>query len=218
MRPPALPNVRRLAAIMDRLRGPGGCPWDLSQDHRSIRPYLLEEAHEVLAAIDDGDDERLAEELGDLLLQVIFHARMAAERGAFTLDDVARRTCAKLIERHPHVFGKMRVAGTRDVLVNWERIKARGGRRPLDGLPPALPALLAAFRVAQKLDRVGRTIPPTATLRREVAARARRVAGRGTARDVGRLLLAVAFLAARRGIDPESALREEVRRIARRHG
>lgn len=209
---------------MDRLRAPGGCPWDREQDHRSLRPYLLEETHEVLRALDEGDDAALREELGDLLLQIVFHARLAAERGAFDLDDVGRAVCEKIVGRHPHVFGTTRVRGTRDVLVNWERIKEREGKGrsrkkgPLSGIPEAMPALLRAFRVAEKLDRRPGAMPATAAVRRDLRLHAGRLARsrRASPRDVGGLLLAAAFLASRAGVDPESELREEILRFTRR--
>src|SRR5438876_7403154 len=113
-----------LVRVMARLRGPGGCPWDLEQTHQSLARHLLEETHETLEAIDQGDPDRLREELGDVLLQVVFHAEMARQEGTFDVDDVAESITAKLIRRHPHVFGDVEVESTAEVLVNWERIKA----------------------------------------------------------------------------------------------
>ena len=118
-----------LVRVMARLRGPGGCPWDHEQTHASLARHLLEETHEVLEAIDLDDRERLREELGDVLLQVVFHAQMAADDGAWDVDDVAESIVRKLIRRHPHVFGDVEVSGPDEVLVNWERIKSgRTGR------------------------------------------------------------------------------------------
>ena len=138
-----------LVRVMARLRGPGGCPWDLEQTHSSLAHHLLEETHEVLDAIDRGDRERLREELGDVLLQVVFHAQMAADDGAWDLDDVARGIVEKLIRRHPHVFGEVEVSGADEVLVNWERIKAeeKGPRALEDDIPETLPALARAAKV-----------------------------------------------------------------------
>jgi MazG family protein len=120
---------REFVAVIKALRTPGtGCPWDLEQDHRTLRPYLVEEAHEVLDAIDRGDDAALCEELGDLLLQVVLHAQVAGDRGAFAVTDVVRGITAKMVRRHPHVFGSVRVSGTEEVRQNWERIKADEAR------------------------------------------------------------------------------------------
>src|SRR5207245_5370492 len=117
-------RVVDLLNVMERLRGPGGCPWDREQTHRSLARHLLEEAHETLEAIDSGDPDRLREELGDLLLQVVFHAEMAMQDGAFDIDDVAKGITTKLVRRHPHVFGDVEVGSAAEVLVNWEGIEA----------------------------------------------------------------------------------------------
>ena len=149
-----------LARVMHRLRAPGGCPWDGEQTHRSLTPYLIEEAYEVIEAIESGDDEELCEELGDLLLQSAFHAELARERDAFTLLDVVRRISEKLVRRHPHVFGDTVVSGTSEVLRNWAQIKAKeredsGDRSALAGVPRAMPALLRAQRLGEKAAQVG---------------------------------------------------------------
>ncbi len=151
-----------LVDIMARLRAPGGCPWDREQDHATLKPYLLEEAYEVLDAIDAGDDGELCAELGDVLLQVVFHAQVASEADRFTVDDVCQAIVDKLIRRHPHVFGDTAVDGAGDVLRNWEQIKLeeRGGApesppSALDGVPRPMPALLRAQRVQEKASRVG---------------------------------------------------------------
>ncbi len=150
-----------LVATMVRLRSPQGCPWDREQDHRTLKPYLLEEAYEVLEAIDAGADADLCAELGDLLLQIVFHAQVAAEDGRFTMDEVCRAIVDKLVRRHPHVFGDLQVDGAGQVAANWEAIKRSeredGGRTAsaLDGVPKPLPALLRAQRVQTKASRVG---------------------------------------------------------------
>jgi tetrapyrrole methylase family protein/MazG family protein len=142
-----------------RLRGPDGCPWDRKQDHRSLKPYLLEEAYEVLEAIDDERDGRLSEELGDLLLQIMLHAQIASERGAFDIEKIAGEISDKLIERHPHVFHKKQDITAGQVLQNWEHIKQKKAKNDdysvLQGVPRALPALLKAFRVQEKVGRFG---------------------------------------------------------------
>ncbi|MBI4518388.1 MAG: nucleoside triphosphate pyrophosphohydrolase [Deltaproteobacteria bacterium] len=149
-----------LVQIMERLRAPGGCPWDREQSHASIKPYLIEEAYEVIEAIEANDDTELCLELGDLLLQVVFHAEMAQERGAFAIGDVIRAICEKLIRRHPHVFGDLEVKDSDEVLRNWSRIKAaerqhREDRSALAGVPRAMPALIRAQRLGEKAARVG---------------------------------------------------------------
>ncbi len=154
-----------LVQIMARLRGEGGCPWDREQNHQTLRPYLIEETHEVIEAIDQGSDEKLLEELGDLLLQVVFHAQIGEEEGRFSIQDVIGRIHDKLVRRHPHVFGDVDADTSEKVLKNWEAIKMdeRNGQRKneeavasvLDGVPASLPALLKAQRVQTKVGRVG---------------------------------------------------------------
>ena len=154
------PLFERLLAIMATLRGPGGCPWDREQTRASLKPYLIEEAYEVLEALDGADSAHLQEELGDLLFQVVFHAQLAAERGEFSMADLLRRLADKMIGRHPHVFGDAAVATPREALAQWEALKQReaeqAGRRRsvIDGVPRALPALLRAQRVQSKASRV----------------------------------------------------------------
>jgi tetrapyrrole methylase family protein / MazG family protein len=155
-------SFAELVAVMARLRSTTGCPWDREQDHASLKPYLLEEAYEALEAIDAGDDEELKKELGDVLLQVVFHAQIAAEEQRFAIDDVCRAIVDKLIHRHPHVFGTEQADDSETVLKNWERIKKeeRQGQQEtppsaLDGVPQVLPALLRAQRVQHKASRVG---------------------------------------------------------------
>ena len=151
----------KLVEIMARLRAEDGCPWDRQQTHTSLKPYLLEEAYEVLEAIDGEDDGEFCKELGDVLLQVVFHAQIAREEDRFSIEEVCQAIVDKLIRRHPHVFGDTQVAGAGEVLTNWERIKQAERReeaRPasiLDGVPGQLPALLRAQRVQAKAARVG---------------------------------------------------------------
>ncbi|MCK4924416.1 MAG: nucleoside triphosphate pyrophosphohydrolase [Spirochaetes bacterium] len=141
---------------MARLRRKDGCPWDREQSHESLKPYIIEETYEVLDAIDRKDDDELREELGDVLLQIVFHAQIAAEQSRFTMDDVAAAIVEKLKRRHPHVFGNVEVEDSREVLRNWEEIKKEEGKDSvLDGVPDGLPALLKAQRVQEKVRRVG---------------------------------------------------------------
>jgi MazG family protein len=151
--------VERLRGIMHRLRAPGGCPWDAEQTHESLIPNLIEEAYEVAEAIRTGETGLMVEELGDLLLQPIFHAELGAERGDFDLDDVATAISEKLVRRHPHVFGESGVEGTEGVLKQWEEIKdlekGDGKAHYLDGMPVALPALMRAQKIQKKVAKVG---------------------------------------------------------------
>src|SRR6266851_983591 len=154
------PAINDLVRIMARLRSPKGCPWDREQDHKSLRWHAVEEVYELLDAIEAGDDHEMIEELGDLLLQVVFHCQLARERGAFDFEEVARHITDKLIRRHPHVFGDTKVTGVDQVWANWEKIKRaekHGTRhaRPsaLDGIPKHLPALLRAEKLLKKAQR-----------------------------------------------------------------
>lgn len=149
---------RELVEIMTRLRGEGGCPWDREQTRESLKPFLLEETYEVLEALDRGDPAALQEELGDLLLQVIFHATVAREKGEFTIAEVLQTVADKLTRRHPHVFGAASATTSEEVLTRWEAIKRaekQDGTSALDGVPRELPALLRAQRVQEKASRVG---------------------------------------------------------------
>jgi uncharacterized protein YabN with tetrapyrrole methylase and pyrophosphatase domain len=158
--------INELIRVMAKLRSPEGCPWDREQTHKSIRFYLIEEAYELLDSIEAEDDHEMAEELGDLLLHVIFHCQLARERGAFDFEKVAKHVTEKLIRRHPHVFGDTKVKDIQEVWANWEQIKKaekHGTRhaRPsaLDGIPKHLPALLRAEKLVKKARR-GKLIPP----------------------------------------------------------
>ena len=149
-----------LVRIMERLRGPGGCPWDREQTRASIKPYVIEEAYEVAEAIDDNNTDDLRAELGDLLLQVVFHSEMAREEGLFNIEDVIRGINEKLIRRHPHVFSNTEVKDSAEVLRNWARIKGeerqhREDNSVVSGVPRAMPALLRAHRLGEKASHVG---------------------------------------------------------------
>lgn len=194
-------------AIMDRLRSPGGCPWDAEQTHASLAPYAVEEAHELAEAAESGDDAHLREELGDLLLQVLFHARIASERpDGFDIDDVARTLVDKLTYRHPHVFADDgdRGLSAQQVTERWDDLKATRQQRisALDGIPASLPALARAQKVLHRLDRAGVDASGL-----ECAA----VDGVDPEHHLGRELLAVVRRAADQGIDAEAALRSQIR-------
>src|ERR1043165_9275470 len=156
-----IPAINELLRVMARLRSPKGCPWDREQDHRSLRWHAAEEAYELMDAIESGDDRELEEELGDLLLQVVFHSQLARERSAFDFDMVARDICDKLVRRHPHVFGDVKVKDVAQVWANWEKIKraekhGTHRERPsaFDGIPRHLPALLRAEKLVKKAKKV----------------------------------------------------------------
>ena len=207
--------IDRLVEIMARLRDPnGGCPWDLEQDFASIAPYTLEEAYEVDDAIRRGDMRALADELGDLLLQVVFHARMAEEAGHFRFGDVVEGLCEKLVRRHPHVFGDAKVETSAAQTESWEAIKAaeraEAGRAadPLDDVPLALPALARAAKLQRRAARagLGAALPGPGDEKLDAAA-------------LGERLFALVALANREGLDPEQALRaENARFVARLRG
>ena len=187
----------RAVAMMDRLRSPGGCPWDAAQSHRSLAKYLLEETYEALEAIETDDLALLREELGDLLLQVLFHARLAEELPAaqrFGIDDVAGDLVAKLVHRHPHVFADVPVADAAEVNENWERLKAteKGRDSAVDGVPMGQPALALAAKLVSRAGRAGLDVDVSAN-------------------DIGDRLLALVGEAVAAGVDPESALRESAR-------
>jgi len=190
-----------LVETMHRLRAPGGCPWDREQTHETLAKYLLDETYELLEAIEGGSREHLAEELGDLLLQVVFHAEIAEEEGRFDVDDVAVGLTTKLVTRHPHVFGDVAVEGADEVVANWEVIKdvEKGRTSVLEGVPEALPALAYAQKL---LKRAARTGMPSSWV----------TSGDGEA-AYGELLLAVVGAARAAGVDAEAALRRAAKRV-----
>jgi len=211
-----------LVRVMARLRGPEGCPWDAEQDHRSLARHLLEEAHEVLDAIDANDLDRLREELGDLLLQVVFHAQMAADEGRWDVDDVAEGIVGKLIRRHPHVFGDVSVSGAAEVLVNWERIKQeeKGEQHVEYDIPVTLPALARAAKVQRRAAGIGfewrSEAGALAKLREELAELETASDPEEAERELGDVLFAAVSVARTFGIDAESALRRTTRTFAER--
>jgi len=222
-------NFERLVAIMHRLRAPGGCPWDAEQTHESIKPYLVEEAYEVLEAIDSGEAEDLCGELGDLLLQVVFHAEMAAETNRFAVADVVDAICAKMVRRHPHVFGDTEVSGAAEVLQNWSKIKAAerkgsGDQSALAGVPRAMPALLRAHRVSEKAASAGfdwtSAADVIAKLHEELGEIETALRNEGperVAEELGDLLFAATNLARHLGIRSEDALNGATDRFGDRY-
>lgn len=236
--PPADPrDIRSLIAVMRALRTPvTGCPWDLEQTFETIAPYTIEEAYEVADAIERGTRDELCEELGDLLLQVVYHSRMAEEDGAFTFADVIEAVTTKMVRRHPHVFGDAEARTAGAVKGFWERIKdeektgrakhdGSGDARPgaLDGVPLALPAMLRAVKLQKKAARVGFDWPHVngafAKVEEELAELRQEVDGGSQAartEEFGDLLFAIANIGRHLGIDPEAALRATNAKFERR--
>jgi len=226
-----------LVAVMERLRAPGGCPWDAEQTYASLSRYLLEEAYETFDAIQEadatGDTTNLQEELGDLLLQVIFHSTIAKEKGDFTLDEVAEAVSKKLVLRHPHVFGDAKLARAQDVLDNWDTLKAnerkasgkkeKGSGSILDDVPIHFPALLEALKVTTKAAKVGfdwetsdqvfaKLDEEVAELKTEIANGARD----DTEAEIGDLLFVIVNLARKLDVEPETALKRTNRKFRKR--
>jgi tetrapyrrole methylase family protein / MazG family protein len=236
-------EFQKLVGVMSRLRAPKGCPWDREQTHATLRTYLIEEAYEVLDAMESADDAKFAEELGDLLLQVLFHAQIAQEEGRFAISDVVREIHEKMIRRHPHVFGSARAKTAADVLRNWEQIKKgerklkngeesdqlketnEGEESLLDGVPRTLPGLVEALQLTRKAARIGfdwdsvdgifaKLQEETQELRRVLEA-----APTDSARlegEVGDILFVAVNLARFLNIDPEIALKKTSGKFSRR--
>ncbi|HLZ93663.1 MAG TPA: nucleoside triphosphate pyrophosphohydrolase [Candidatus Acidoferrum sp.] len=228
----------RLVELQARLRAPGGCPWDREQTHATLRTYLIEEAYEVLDAMNSGDDAKFANEMGDLLLQVVFHSQIAAEQGRFTAADVVREVHQKMVRRHPHVFGAKRARDAAEVLRNWERIKAQerqgergqGGPKAekeskslLDGVPRTLPATMEGLQLTRKASRAGFDWGEAAgifeKLREECEELRQAADGKEAARveeEMGDLLFAAVNLARFLQVDPEIALKNANAKFSRR--
>jgi len=213
-----------LLTVMARLRSPTGCPWDREQTHRTIRRHAIEEVYELIDAIEANDDHEMAEELGDLLLQVVFHCQLAKERGAFDFERVSRMIVEKLVRRHPHVFGRTKVKGVDEVWANWEKIKRaekKGTRHErasaFDGIPKHLPALLRAEKLVKKARKVFADGHPVAGLRCRAAGRA---ATRPYRKKTNKTTLAAELFdltewAQRHGWSAEELLSDEIKRRER---
>jgi len=212
------PGVSAIFEVVARLRAPDGCPWDREQTHESLRPYLLEETYELLEAIDSGDDAKIKEELGDLLLQVAMHAEIAATESRFDAAEVSEAVAAKMVARHPHVFGSTKVANADDVLRNWEHQKVDEARKAgredesvVDRVPVTLPALAWTLGLQKRAARVGFDFASSLDTAEAVAEEARELSGaadtRQTFDEMGDLLFAVVSLARRLKVNPEDALR-----------
>lgn len=229
----------KLVALQARLRAPNGCPWDREQTHTTLRTYLIEEAYEVLDALESGDDEKFAEEMGDLLLQVVFHSQIATEEGRFTVSDVIREVHEKMVRRHPHVFGDKRAKDAAEVLKHWHQIKAEERRSKnaqsagsteseqpesaLDGVPRALPATLEGLQLTRKAARTGFDWDSAEgvleKVREESAELQRLLEGKNASKieeEIGDLLFAAVNLARFLQVDPEIALKKANSKFVRR--
>lgn len=218
-----------MVGLQARLRAPGGCPWDREQTHATLRTYLIEEAYEVVDALENGSDAKFAEELGDLLLQVVFHAQIANEQGRFSAADVVREIHEKMVRRHPHVFGEKRARDAGEVLKNWEQIKAEERRKAgnvaraqeppieslLDGVPGTLPAVMQGFQLTRRAARIGfdwenaegvleKLAEESSELRAAISGRS----ASETEEEMGDLLFAAVNVARFLEIDPEIALKK----------
>lgn len=210
----SLKALQRLIEIMDRLRSPGGCPWDAEQTPESLIPYLLEETHETIEAIETGDPTLICDELGDLLLQVVFHARIFSERGAFDLSDIANAISDKLIRRHPHVFADVTLQNHGDLIAQWEKVKAgekaqRGEVKLslLESIPRSLPALSRTQKLIEKSARAGRVWPNSSENLSSCAATVQALHEGVNDAILGEAFFALVAVARDAGIDPEGALR-----------
>ncbi|MCA1809648.1 MAG: nucleoside triphosphate pyrophosphohydrolase [Kiritimatiellia bacterium] len=229
----AAPTMERLLQIMEQLRGPDGCQWDREQNLQTLRQYLIEECYEVIDAIEGGQPDRHAEELGDLLLQIVFQTQLQKERGHFNFDDVLRHICEKLIRRHPHVFGDTKVSGTDEVLRNWEAIKATEKRnRSMSADEPAsiigevprhLPALHKAHHIQKKVSRIGFDWTRVEEVMSKIEEELNEIRGALAAGDeaavreeIGDLLFAVVNLSRFQGLNAEEVLNRSVDKFVRR--
>lgn len=195
-------ELLRLREVMDKLRSPGGCPWDAEQTHQSLLKYLLEESYEFIESVENNDRQDMQEELGDLLLQVYFHSRMAEEdtNQPFNIEDVAKSVADKLIRRHPHVFAGTKADNSQDVLENWEKQKAleKGRSSIIDGVPLAQPALPLAAKVVYRINKLNYSLPISQPIK---------LSDQTNQDQFGEILLGLIAQAVEKGLDPEAALR-----------
>lgn len=201
-------NFDSLIKVAEQLLGPEGCPWDQKQTFSSLQPYVLEEAHEVIEAVDADDDKKIVEELGDLLYTIIFYGKLAEKTGRFSIEDIVNTVKEKLIRRHPHVFGEVKVNGVDDIMKNWEKIKAeeKGSAKPkgpFEDVPPTLPTLVKAQKILKRILRAG-----TSEL-------ANRTFSQATEEEIGDAMVHLILQAEKNDIDAESALRRALSRIER---
>lgn len=213
--------LEELIAVMDRLLAPEGCPWDREQTHQSLQRYLIEESYEVVEAIQEESMDKLREELGDVLLQVVFHSALAEREEHFSFADVALSVRDKMIKRHPHVFGDLKLATSNDVLERWEGFKKKEGKKHLlEGIPPMLPALMRAEKMQEKAARVGFDWPSVdgalEKFKEEIDELQEARSAAEVADEMGDVLFALVNVARFKGVDPEAALQSTSNKFARR--
>ena len=226
--PETLNSFEALLQVIRDLRGPEGCPWDKEQNQLTLTPYAIEEVHELVEAIESGDDRHICEELGDVLFQVVLHAQLSKERGAFTISEVIEAITTKIVRRHPHVFANTKVSGRDEVLTNWEEIKRleKKDKPPKNGVfdvPPGLPALQRAHKIGEKTANMNfdwaDAAPVLAQLKAEIAELEVAIAEQNLehiSHELGDVLFSAAQLARHLDCEPESALREANRRFSGR--
>jgi tetrapyrrole methylase family protein/MazG family protein len=221
-------NIIQLVELMAKLRGPDGCPWDLQQTSLSLKPFLLEECYEVVEALDEGSPEKIKEELGDVLFQIIFHARIAEEKGEFTIWDVIAGAVEKMTRRHPHVFGDLKLETGQEVLANWEEIKKKekGYEQRtsiLEGVPRDLPSLLRAHRLQERAARVGfdwarieEVLPKLDEEMAEFKEALKLENAAGIEEELGDIFFVLVNISRFLGVNPEDALRKTISKFIRR--
>ncbi len=215
-------NLHQLVALMARLRGPDGCPWDRKQTTGSLKPFLIEECYEVVDALDEGNPDRVKEELGDLLFQIIFHARIAEERGEFTIWDVISTSVEKMTRRHPHVFGEEKLKTDKEVLANWEELKKKEKgyeerKSILEGVPKDLPSLLRAHRLQERAARVGfdwsrldEALPKLDEEMAEFKESLKKEDAAGIEEELGDVFFMLVNISRFLGVNPDEALRKTI--------
>jgi tetrapyrrole methylase family protein/MazG family protein len=221
-------NLPDLIALMARLRGPDGCPWDRKQTTESLKPFLIEECYEVIDALDEGSPEKIREELGDLLFQIVFHARIAEEQGQFSLQDVISANLEKMIRRHPHVFGDARLSTDQEVLSNWEEIKKKEKgyeqrKSILEGVPRHLPSLLRAHSIQERAARVGfdwrridDALPKLDEEMAEFKESLKNEDAAGIEEELGDIFFMLVNISRFLGVNPENALRKTISKFIQR--
>jgi len=218
-------EFEELVKVMERLRAPNGCPWDRQQTHSSLKRYLIEEVYEFIDALDSEDDEKIREELGDILIQILFHSQIAKDERRFDIGDVVRRVKEKLIKRHPHIFGNRTAETARDVELIWEenKNKEREGEKPLESLPKGMPALLKAYRTGERMSgfgfdwkRADDVIEKVHEEMNEVLDAVNEGDKEKIESEIGDLLFVIANLSRKLMIDPEEALKRTIERAIKR--
>jgi tetrapyrrole methylase family protein/MazG family protein len=221
-------DFTRLVELMARLRAPDGCPWDRKQTTESLKPFLIEECYEAVDALDEGDPEKIKEELGDLLFQIIFHARIAEEQGAFSIGDVVRANIEKMTRRHPHVFGGEKLSTDKEVLANWEEIKKKEKgyeerKSVLEGVPRDLPSLLRAHRLQERAARVGfdwkhinELLPKLDEEMTEFRESLKKEDAAGIEEELGDVFFTLVNISRFLGVNPEGALRKTISKFIER--